>query len=159
MDVEVTSSALLFGGVPARMVLVQDITGRRQVEAERERQLAEALERADRDPLTGLLNHRAFHRRLHEEADRAQREGGGLAVVMLDLDNFKFFNDAYGHAAGDEVLRSVADALRGACRSYDTLARFGGDEFALLLPARQAGRADAAARRGSTPACPSGWRG
>ena len=129
-----TSTALQFDGASARMVLAQDITERLRLEAERERLLSEAVDRADRDPLSGLWNHRAFHRRLEEEADRAQRDGTGLAVVMLDLDNFKFFNDAYGHLAGDAVLRQVADALRGACRSYDTLARFGGDEFALLLP-------------------------
>ncbi|HEY0936190.1 MAG TPA: sensor domain-containing diguanylate cyclase, partial [Trebonia sp.] len=113
---------------------VMDITDRKTMEAERERLLAEAVARADRDALTGLLNHRAFHRRLDEEADRAQRTGQPLAVAMLDLDNFKFFNDAYGHLAGDEVIRQVAAALQGACRSYDTLARFGGDEFALLMP-------------------------
>ncbi len=141
MEVEITASSLLFGGVPARMVLAQDITGRLQLESERERHLAltegllsEAVDRADRDPLTNLWNHRAFHRRLEEEIDRTQRGGDSLAVVMLDLDNFKFFNDAYGHAAGDDVLRSVAEALCGTCRSYDTLARFGGDEFALLMP-------------------------
>ena len=113
---------------------VMDITERKTLEAERERLLAEATDRADRDALTGLLNHRAFHRRLDEEADRAQRTGQPLAVAMLDLDNFKFFNDAYGHLAGDDVIRQVAAALQGACRSYDTLARFGGDEFALLMP-------------------------
>jgi len=140
-EVEVTSNALQFGGVPARIVLVQDITERRRLEEERtghlartEGLLSEAVERADRDPLTGLWNHRAFHRRLEEECDRTQREGGLVVVVMADLDNFKFFNDAYGHAAGDDVLRLVADSLGGICRSYDTLARFGGDEFALLLP-------------------------
>ena len=111
-----------------------DITEREALLAETERLLAEAIERADRDPLTGLLNHRAFHKRLEEEADRAQREGTPLAVAMLDLDNFKFFNDAYGHLAGDDVLRRVAGALQRHCRSYDTLARFGGDEFALLMP-------------------------
>ncbi len=96
--------------------------------------LCEAIERADRDPLTGLLNHRAFHNRLHKEADRAQRDGQPLAIAVIDMDNFKFFNDAYGHQVGDEVLRTVANALAAVCRSYDTLARFGGDEFALLMP-------------------------
>ena len=147
MEVEITSSSLLFDGVEARIVLVQDITERRRLEAEREwllaqteRMLSEAVDQADRDPLTGLWNHRAFHRRLEQESDRAEREGGSLAVVMLDLDDFKFFNDTYGHGTGDGVLRQVADALGGACRSYDTLARFGGDEFALLMPlARLAG--------------------
>ena len=96
--------------------------------------LAAAEARADSDPLTELLNHRAFYRRLEEEADRAQREGTSLAVAILDLNDFKFFNDAYGHLAGDAVLRQVAGALRGICRSYDSLARYGGDEFTLLAP-------------------------
>jgi diguanylate cyclase (GGDEF)-like protein/PAS domain S-box-containing protein len=113
---------------------VQDITERKSLEAERERLLEEALEHADHDPLTGLLNHRAFHKRFREEAARADRDGTPLAVAVLDLDNFKFFNDAYGHAAGDGVLRRVAEALCADCRSYDILSRFGGDEFALLMP-------------------------
>jgi len=113
---------------------VRDITERKRLEAERERLLAEALERADHDPLTGLLNHRAFHKRFSEEAARAEREGTKLAVAVMDLDNFKFFNDSYGHAVGDEVLRRVAETLRGGCRRYDVLARFGGDEFAVLMP-------------------------
>jgi diguanylate cyclase (GGDEF)-like protein/PAS domain S-box-containing protein len=116
---------------------VRDITERKRRErenrAENERLLAEALERAEEDPLTGLLNHRAFHRRLEEETIRASRDGSLLAVAILDLDNFKFFNDAYGHSAGDQVLRTVADRLRAICRPYDAVSRFGGDEFALLL--------------------------
>ena len=81
------------------MVLAQDVTERlRPGGRARSGCSLEAVDRADRDPLSGLWNHRAFHRRLEEEADRAQREGTSLAVVMLDLDNFKFFNDAYGHA-------------------------------------------------------------
>ncbi len=125
-----TDTSILVGAV----VTFSDITERRRIEREKERLLAQAQERADRDPLTNLLNHRAFHDRLGAEAARARRENTVLAVAMLDLDNFKFFNDVYGHATGDDVLRLVADRLREICRSYDTLARFGGDEFALLLP-------------------------
>jgi len=126
---------------------VQDITARKTLEAERERLLQEAVAQADRDPLTGLLNHRAFHLRLEEEADRAQRAGQPLSVAVMDLDNFKFFNDAYGHVVGDEVLRQVSQALAHVCRSYDTLARFGGDEFAMLMPDTCASQAAALARR------------
>ncbi len=114
--------------------VTQDLTERKQQEAQQEEALREAQEQADRDPLTSLFNHRAFYRRLAEEAERNQREGGNLAVVMLDLDNFKYFNDSYGHILGDQVLRQVAARLQAICRPYDTLARFGGDEFALLLP-------------------------
>ena len=114
--------------------LKAEIRERQVLEAEREQLLREALERADLDPLTGLLNHRAFHKRFQEEADRAQRLSSPLAIAVLDLDNFKFFNDAYGHLVGDDVLREVAVILKNCCRSYDTLARFGGDEFAFLMP-------------------------
>ena len=105
---------------------VEDISERKVMEAEQEQLLAEALERAERDPLTALLNHRAFHKRLEEEADRAQRRGDPLTIAVMDLDNFKFFNDSYGHSVGDDVLRQVAGALANGCRSYDLLARFGG---------------------------------
>jgi len=118
----------------ANAELQTEIGERRALEEERERLLTEALERADHDPLTGLLNHRAFHKRFQEETDRALRQNVPLAIAVLDLDNFKFFNDAYGHLVGDDVLRQVASVLQSCCRSYDTLARFGGDEFALLMP-------------------------
>jgi len=137
---------------------VEDITTRKALEAERERLLAEALERADHDPLTGLLNHRAFHKRYAEELARADRDGTFLAVAVLDLDNFKFFNDSYGHAAGDDVLRRVAGALRGCCRPYDVLARFGGDEFALLMPGSDLSTAASLSDRLQTTLAGLGYR-
>lgn len=137
---------------------VQDITHRKTLEAEKENLLAEALERADHDPLTGLLNHRAFHKRYQEETARALREGTPLAVAVMDLDNFKFFNDAYGHAVGDDVLRRVAETLLNGCRPYDTLARFGGDEFALLMPNTTLGEATALTARLRKKLASTGYR-
>ena len=137
---------------------VQDITHRKTLEAEKESLLAEALERADHDPLTGLLNHRAFHKRYQEETARALREGTPLAVAVMDLDNFKFFNDAYGHAVGDDVLRRVAETLLNGCRPYDTLARFGGDEFALLMPNTTLGEATALTARLRKKLASTGYR-
>ncbi len=116
----------------ANAALTAEIAERKVLEVQRETLLAEAVRRADVDSLTGLWNHRGFQKRLEAEADRAQRSGERLVLAMVDVDNFKFFNDVYGHLVGDEILRQVASALRASCRSYDTLARFGGDEFALL---------------------------
>ena len=120
------------GQIIGTLAAITDITDRKLAEAQRETLLAEALERAEHDSLTGLWNHRGFQSRLEAEVDRVQRTGGRLALAVMDIDNFKFFNDVYGHAVGDDVLRQVAGALRGCCRSYDTLARYGGDEFVLL---------------------------
>ena len=83
--------------------------------------------------MTGVLNHRSFYRQLEEEAVRAAREGTAFAVAVLDIDNFKYFNDLYGHLVGDVVLRKVAARLRSMSRIPDAVARFGGDEFALIL--------------------------
>ncbi len=97
---------------------------------EREVLEKELERRALHDPLTGLANRVLFHDRLGHALSRRE---GSVAVMFLDLDDFKTVNDAYGHAAGDKVLRAVADALRGATRPEDTVARLGGDEFAILL--------------------------
>jgi diguanylate cyclase len=86
------------------------------------------------DEFTGLPNRRAFTRRLQDEIGRAERYGTPLTLAMLDLDDFKGVNDAYGHAAGDEVLRLYASHVLSILRQYDLVARYGGEEFAVLLP-------------------------
>jgi diguanylate cyclase (GGDEF)-like protein/PAS domain S-box-containing protein len=114
-------------------VVFREITERKAMEAEQKRLLAEAVERADRDPLTGLLNHRAFYERLHAEIVQTDRHGGRLALVLLDVDHFKFFNEAFGHLVGDDVLKQIAATLRSCCREADVLGRLGGDEFAIMI--------------------------
>ncbi|MDP6444205.1 MAG: GGDEF domain-containing protein [Pirellulaceae bacterium] len=96
------------------------------------RRLEPTLASASCDPLTGLMNRLAYERRLSEEWSRAERCGTSVAVVVVDLDDFKGVNDQYGHQTGDIVLKKVARALEASLRSYDVVARFGGDEFVAL---------------------------
>ena len=86
------------------------------------------------DPLTGLANHRQLIQALESEIKRSRRTAQPLGVVLLDLDGLKQINDRHGHLAGSLAIRRVAEALLGSCRATDTAARFGGDEFALVLP-------------------------
>jgi len=114
--------------------VLADVTERIAADERREQALREAQEQADRDPLTNLLNHRAFQKRLKDETIRAQSDGSVFAVIMADLDNFKLFNDAYGHATGDNVIRVVAERIEAICSPPCIAARFGGDEFAVIIP-------------------------
>lgn len=92
------------------------------------------LHMATTDGLTSLMNHKHFLQRLLEEFFRARRHQTRLSLVMIDIDNFKNFNDTYGHVIGDQVLRQVARVLRESVRIHDLPARYGGEEFAILLP-------------------------
>ena len=109
--------------------------------------LVYARAEAGTDPVTGCLNHRAMRRRLHEEIGRAMRTGGLLSCLLIDLDNFKLVNDRHGHPAGDAVLRAVCHTLAGEVRAFDRVARYGGDEFVVILPNADLDAAAAAAGR------------
>jgi diguanylate cyclase (GGDEF)-like protein len=95
--------------------------------------MAQLREQADHDELTGVLNRREFDRRLNEEWQRSIRFQRPLSLVMMDLDRFKLINDTHGHPVGDQVLRHVAQLMGSQIRQVDSLARMGGDEFALLM--------------------------
>ena len=100
----------------------------------REKMISELERKATVDELTQLLNSGQFFARLESEIAKSRRYGRPLTLAMLDIDHFKDVNDRYGHPVGDQVLRHVAAVLSGSCRSADTAFRYGGEEFALLLP-------------------------
>ena len=89
---------------------------------------------SSRDALTGLANRRTFELALAREVDRVARSGEPALLLMVDIDHFKRVNDSHGHAAGDQVIRAVAQALTDSVRPMDLAARIGGEEFAVLLP-------------------------
>jgi len=107
---------------------------RRQLIRENARLFAEVQRLAMTDPLTGLFNRHKLGEVLEAEVDRAGRYGRPLSMLLLDLDSMKAINDSYGHAAGDAVLKIVADSIRSQVRKVDFAARLGGDEFLVLLP-------------------------
>jgi diguanylate cyclase (GGDEF)-like protein/PAS domain S-box-containing protein len=115
-------------GRPLHLIAqVQDISERKELEGRLEHLV-------DHDFLTALFNGRRFEQALAQETRSAARYGGGGAVLLLDLDHFKAVNDQFGHKAGDDLLKTVAAALRGRMRETDVLARLGGDEFGIILP-------------------------
>jgi diguanylate cyclase (GGDEF)-like protein/PAS domain S-box-containing protein len=128
IDVSVTISPVRDGedALIGISTIARDITQRKRFEAQ-------LKHLANNDPLTGLYNRYRFEEELAEELAAGQRYDSPGAVMVLDLDNFKYVNDGFGHGAGDEVLRGVSERLRSRLRRSDVLARLGGDEFAILL--------------------------
>jgi diguanylate cyclase (GGDEF)-like protein len=109
--------------------------------------LRQAQHNALTDGLTGLGNRHWMKDMFEREVTRARTSGHSLCLMMIDIDHFKTFNDQYGHIAGDRVLVAVSEALRGYLRPTDLIARFGGDEFAVLLPGIELGQAHQTAER------------
>ncbi|MGE7993155.1 diguanylate cyclase [Pseudomonas sp. NPDC089554] len=150
----------------------QELAGRLQGLAERvasmeqealgyREHLEEQRQKAMIDPLTGLPNRAAWSERVEQEVLDWQENGGHLAMAILDLDHFKRINDGYGHLAGDKVLKIVADQLRKRLRGRDFIARFGGEEFVMLLPQTSPAAAlqVAEALRAAVEACPFHFKG
>lgn len=86
------------------------------------------------DAVTGLTNHRYFQERLSEELARSSRHPSHFCLLMIDVDHFKNYNDRFGHPAGDKLLKQLAESLKGSLRSIDSVSRYGGEEFAIILP-------------------------
>lgn len=127
---------------------VQDITERKRTEQQLARYRAALEAQVRLDPLTQVANRLALHEAVTQEWSRARRDGTALALVMIDVDHFKAYNDHYGHVAGDHCLQQVAGALSAQFgRTGDLLARYGGEEFAVLLPGADASAAMAVALR------------
>src|SRR3954454_12688711 len=122
------------GSVIGTFGISRDVTRRRQAEEALRLQNELNEHQSLHAALTGLPNRRLYRDRIDQAVLSSQREGGRVAVMLIDLDRFKEINDTLGYHAGDELLRVVAERMRGTLRAPDTVARLGGDEFGILLP-------------------------
>jgi diguanylate cyclase (GGDEF)-like protein/PAS domain S-box-containing protein len=134
IQVEFVSNFYLVGSEKVIQCNIRDITQRKQAEAALLKSQAELRELAIRDHLTGLFNRRYLEETLEREIRRDARQQQPLGLIMLDVDDFKHFNDAHGHATGDAILREVGHLLQKHVRGEDVACRYGGDEFILVLP-------------------------
>ena len=127
------------------LALISIVVGWLVDENKRRERLLE--ERADKDGMTGLWNHRRFHELLSHEIARSERYGRSIGLLFMDMDQLKSYNDRYGHQAGDGLIKHLASTLLKTVRAADTVSRYGGDEFAVILPEAGAYEARTAADR------------
>ena len=129
------------------LVQTKDITRQKIVESELQDSVTKLHKLALTDELTQIANRRCFVESVENELSRCMRNPGTVTMLLIDLDHFKKVNDTYGHPAGDEVLKQVAETLKAALRQYDILGRMGGEEFAIFLGASEVETASKIARR------------
>jgi diguanylate cyclase (GGDEF)-like protein/PAS domain S-box-containing protein len=134
IQVEFVSNVYLEGGEKVIQCNIRDITERKHVQDALIKSEALLREQSVRDHLTGLFNRRYMEETLERELHRASRKQLSLGVIMLDVDDFKRFNDTFGHAVGDAILRELGKMLLGHVREEDIACRYGGDEFIIVLP-------------------------
>jgi diguanylate cyclase (GGDEF)-like protein len=148
---EVTDGPAIVVGSTTLFLLV--VTRMAQLLRQVERQARRVRELSRQDELTGLPNRRAWNDELPRALEHARRDGTPVSVALMDLDRFKRFNDAYGHPAGDRLLKEAAAAWHATLRTVDTLARYGGEEFIVLLPSADTAHAESVLQRtlGATP--------
>jgi diguanylate cyclase (GGDEF)-like protein len=135
------------GNIVGAVQTMQDITERRLAEEEARENEKRYRELSITDSLTKLYNSRHFFRQLKQEVERSERYQLPLSLILLDIDNFKGYNDTYGHMEGDRVLAKLAEVIRTNLRSSDTGFRYGGEEFTVLLPQTERESAVSAAER------------
>jgi diguanylate cyclase (GGDEF)-like protein/PAS domain S-box-containing protein len=134
IQVEFVSNVYLVGSEKVIQCNIRDITDRKQAQDALLKSQALLREQSVRDHLTGLFNRRFMEKTLERELLRASRKGLSLGIMMLDVDHFKRFNDTWGHAAGDKILRELGKLLLRQVRGVDIASRYGGDEFVIILP-------------------------
>ncbi|MGD0844466.1 MAG: sensor domain-containing diguanylate cyclase [Geobacteraceae bacterium] len=135
------------GGIIGAIETLQDITVQKRAEEELRQSEQRYREMSITDSLTKLYNSRHFFRQLGNEVERAKRYGFPLSLILLDIDDFKRYNDSYGHLEGDDVLKALSNVIRKNLRASDSAFRYGGEEFTILLPETESENAFIAAER------------